>query len=135
MFLTAIMFLGGAWAGLLYVGGLSDGFIASSVGFLLAPLAFIASLTLFEGANVLTRAGRALRKRSLAAGDAVSAGKGSIVAVPICTVLGMLGGALVGVTSETLTPISAAIRLGAIGLVYGLILWQLLRTNLIAFPE
>lgn len=133
-FLTGVMFLGGAWLGLVLVNQLEGNLLLGFVGFAMLPLAFFVSLIVFGGLNFGRRVGRSVRKRSLAAGDEIVDAAGSFAVVPTCAIVTLLCGAIIGLLSD-LSIGAGMMRFGAVGLGYGVVLWLLLRNDLLELPD
>ena len=135
VFVSAVMFLGGGWLSIILATRLSDSLLVSITGFFMLPVAFMASIGAFGLLNFMTRAGRALRKRSLTAGDEISDTFGALIVIPVSVIIGVIGGLIIGFAADTITPTQAALRFGFICLNYGFILWVLIRLDLIAYPD
>jgi hypothetical protein len=136
---VAVLFLGGAVAGISLAGTFAPGsWVAMGVGFFALPLAFASGLQAWMGLALglgLVRLVRGRRARSGAATVGKDRLPGGFVFVPFSSAAGLVAGIMSGICSAIHGVVLVTLIYWTVGTLHGLAAWAAVRAGWLMPPE
>lgn len=132
IFVVAVLFLGGAAAGVGLAQLLApESYAASFLAFFVLPISLIASMVAWQGLTMIVLFAKLLahRKRSLPADVNAALRRKAVVMLPIPALIATPAGVLVGLLGESV--FLATALFAVVGTVYGIGLWALAQKDLL----
>jgi hypothetical protein len=134
-----VLFLGAGVAGLWLAGTFAPGsFIAEAASMFALPVAFAISLQAWYGLALFGAFARLLWHRGRPPRPTSTANRrlsGSIVFLPVSSIIGAVTGLLVGLLSSTHPAWLVALVYWIVGTVHGAAAWRLARSGVLVPPE